>query len=311
MFCRPWIMSSYNRPPSGWLAAALRPCLARIGAVARARPQRHVRRRVRARRAGLSRHADAGHRSRSRLLAADPGQPGGRGRRAIRVEQSVQRRHCYHLRQHEPWSACVQSAMTNATSLSVHPSVGAETCGCPNSTSTAIVTGSYGTPPNCTGTAAPTAAARATTSRSSANRSPTPRSCRTRSSAARRRCPRKRSCACNSEMSATMQLPIMHRISRRLRALVRDRRASTAVEFALAAPALFLFMFGIIECGYALWMQNALDYSVAAAARCASLERSACTGSPSLVTTYAASESGASLTPRPSPTRAPPPAAVR
>jgi Flp pilus assembly protein TadG len=54
-------------------------------------------------------------------------------------------------------------------------------------------------------------------------------------------------------------------------------------------------MFGIIETGYALWMQNALDYSVAAAARCASLSGSACTGSPSLVTTYAASESGASL----------------
>src|SRR5437773_10565011 len=96
-------------------------------------------------------------------------------------------------------------------------------------------------------------------------------------------------------MSATMQLPIMHRIRRRLRALVRDRRANTAVEFALAAPALFLFMFGIIEVGYALWMQNALDYSVAAAARCASLSGSACSGSPSLVTSYAASESGASL----------------
>jgi len=34
--------------------------------------------------------------------------------------------------------------------LSVNPSVGAETCGCPNSTSTAIVTGSYGSPPTCT-----------------------------------------------------------------------------------------------------------------------------------------------------------------
>src|SRR5207237_8515032 len=32
MFCRPWIMSSYNGPPSGWVAAALRPSLARIGA---------------------------------------------------------------------------------------------------------------------------------------------------------------------------------------------------------------------------------------------------------------------------------------
>ena len=92
-----------------------------------------------------------------------------------------------------------------------------------------------------------------------------------------------------------MQLTIIHRISTRLRALVRDRRANTAVEFALAAPALFLFMFGIIEVGYALWMQNALDYSVAAAARCASLSGSACNGSPRLVTSYAASESGASL----------------
>ena len=32
MFCPPWIMSSYNRPPSGWPAAALRPYLAQIGA---------------------------------------------------------------------------------------------------------------------------------------------------------------------------------------------------------------------------------------------------------------------------------------
>jgi Flp pilus assembly protein TadG len=98
-----------------------------------------------------------------------------------------------------------------------------------------------------------------------------------------------------------MQLAMMHRVSKRLRALVGDRRANTAVEFALAAPALFLFLFGIIETGYALWMQNALDYSVAAAARCASLSTSQ-TSSPcgpsggnSQVTTYAASESGASL----------------
>ena len=92
-----------------------------------------------------------------------------------------------------------------------------------------------------------------------------------------------------------MQLPILHRVSKRLRAVISDRRASTAVEFGLAAPAIFLFMFGIIETGYALWMQNALDYSVAAAARCASLRGSACTGSPSRVTTYAAGESGAYL----------------
>src|ERR1043166_1982067 len=53
------------------------------------------------------------------------------------------------------WASAVSSAITNATSLSVNPSVGSETCGCPNSTSTAIVTGSYGTPPNCTSNSCP------------------------------------------------------------------------------------------------------------------------------------------------------------
>jgi len=89
----------------------------------------------------------------------------------------------------------------------------------------------------------------------------------------------------------------MHRIGAPLRSLIRDRHANTAVEFALAAPAIFMFMFGIIEVGYALWMQNALDFSTAAASRCASLNGSACraVGGNSQVTTYAANQSGASL----------------
>jgi len=98
-------------------------------------------------------------------------------------------------------------------------------------------------------------------------------------------------------MKAMMQLPIMHGVGARLRTVIRDRRANTAVEFAMAAPAIFLFMFGIIECGYALWMQNALDYSTAVASRCASLNGSPCraVGGNSQVTTDAASQSGASL----------------
>jgi Flp pilus assembly protein TadG len=98
-------------------------------------------------------------------------------------------------------------------------------------------------------------------------------------------------------MSAAMQLPIIHRVGARLCALIRDRRANTAVEFALAAPAIFMFMFGIIETGYALWMQNALDFSTATASRCASLNGSPCraVGGNSQVTTYAANQSGASL----------------
>jgi hypothetical protein len=46
-----------------------------------------------------------------------------------------------------------------------------------------------------------------------------------------------------------------------------------------------------------LWVQNALDYSVAMAARCASLNGSACqaVGGNSQVTTYAANQSGADV----------------
>jgi len=49
------------------------------------------------------------------------------------------------------WATNVSSAITNAQpSLSFTPSVGSESCGCPNAANTAIVTGSYGTAPNCT-----------------------------------------------------------------------------------------------------------------------------------------------------------------
>src|SRR6266699_3939719 len=48
-----------------------------------AQSQRYVRRRVRARSAGLSRHLDASHRSRPSVLTKDPGAAGRGGWRAI------------------------------------------------------------------------------------------------------------------------------------------------------------------------------------------------------------------------------------
>ena len=94
-----------------------------------------------------------------------------------------------------------------------------------------------------------------------------------------------------------MKSSIMRTLIGRVRAVGKDRRAAAAVELALAMPALCLFIFGIIEVGFALWVQNALDYSVASAARCASLNLigTSCVGSPSQVTTYAANQSGAYL----------------
>ena len=47
------------------------------------------------------------------------------------------------------WATNVQNAITNATSLPVTPTVGSETCGCPNATNTAI--SNVGSPP-CTQT---------------------------------------------------------------------------------------------------------------------------------------------------------------
>ena len=69
-------------------------------------------------------------------------------------------------------------------------------------------------------------------------------------------------------------------------------RGSAAVELALVAPALFMFVFGIAETGRALWLQNALDYSVAEAARCASINPAVCT-LPIGTQNYAAARSSA------------------
>ena len=89
-----------------------------------------------------------------------------------------------------------------------------------------------------------------------------------------------------------MRSSLIHRPIGRLCAVIKDRRGSSAVQLALALPAMCLFIFGIIEVGYTLWLQNALDYSVATAARCASINGNPC--STGNVTTYAASRAGSS-----------------
>jgi Flp pilus assembly protein TadG len=53
----------------------------------------------------------------------------------------------------------------------------------------------------------------------------------------------------------------------RIGAFRRNTAGATAVEFALAAPILFLLMFSIIEFGRAWWAKNSLQYAVERAAR--------------------------------------------
>src|SRR2546421_11584408 len=133
MFCRPWIMSSYNRPPSGWPAAALRPCLAQIGARigALARDRR-----------GMS-AVEFGLAAPVFLAMLTPVIDIGLAfSQQIRVNQAVEAGAQYASSNPyagTSWATAVSSAITNATTLSVSPSVGGETCGCPNGTNTAIV----------------------------------------------------------------------------------------------------------------------------------------------------------------------------
>ena len=77
-----------------------------------------------------------------------------------------------------------------------------------------------------------------------------------------------------------------------VRALAKSRSGSTAVQLAFIAPAMLMFILGIMEVGRVMWLQNALNYSVVEAARCISNSPSTC-GSASQTQSFAASRAGA------------------
>jgi Flp pilus assembly protein TadG len=74
--------------------------------------------------------------------------------------------------------------------------------------------------------------------------------------------------------------------------LRRDEVGSLTVDFAMIATPLLLLILGTMELGQMLWYQNALNYSVEEAARCASIDANNC-GTSSQVKSYAAGRSGA------------------
>ena len=57
-----------------------------------------------------------------------------------------------------------------------------------------------------------------------------------------------------------------------LRRLRRDAGGVTIVEFAIVAPVLFLFIFGVLDIGHGLYMRSVLQGAVQDAARNAGLE---------------------------------------
>jgi len=78
-------------------------------------------------------------------------------------------------------------------------------------------------------------------------------------------------------------------LSRGLAELVGDCRGAAATEFALVAPALCLVLYGTMEFGRMAWTQQALNFAVEEAARCASVTPSVC-GTSQQIATYAANE---------------------
>jgi hypothetical protein len=80
--------------------------------------------------------------------------------------------------------------------------------------------------------------------------------------------------------------------ARVLRHLATDRAGGTAIEFALIVSPLFALIFGGIQCGRVMWIQNALMYSVNQTARCATINTTTC-GTTSGIQSYAASLAGA------------------
>jgi Flp pilus assembly protein TadG len=58
--------------------------------------------------------------------------------------------------------------------------------------------------------------------------------------------------------------------------LGRAQHGAVLVEFALVAPVFLMLLFGVIEFGRALWMQQALHQTAIVGARCMALPQSAC-----------------------------------
>jgi Flp pilus assembly protein TadG len=82
-------------------------------------------------------------------------------------------------------------------------------------------------------------------------------------------------------------------LTHNMREAIGDRRGSALIQFALVLPPFVMLIFGIIEIGRGLWLQNALHYATEQAARCASINTTTC--SAANIGSYAAGVSGANI----------------
>jgi Flp pilus assembly protein TadG len=74
--------------------------------------------------------------------------------------------------------------------------------------------------------------------------------------------------------------------------LFKDRRGTSAVEFALTLPVFLLMLFGLWQIGYGMWAQFGLQHGAQMAARCMAVNPTVC-GNTDITGTqnYAASQS--------------------
>ena len=95
----------------------------------------------------------------------------------------------------------------------------------------------------------------------------------------------------------THALALRTGLRRFVRPLARDRRGATAVEFALIATPLFLFLFGIEETARAMWTQAAINMAVEDGARYSSVSgpTGSCTAAATVKSYAAARAWGMSL----------------
>ena len=61
---------------------------------------------------------------------------------------------------------------------------------------------------------------------------------------------------------------------------IRHEGGASVVEFALILPVFLAFIFGIINCGCMLWTQLGMEHGAVEAARCATINPSACPDVP-------------------------------
>ena len=73
------------------------------------------------------------------------------------------------------------------------------------------------------------------------------------------------------------------------------KRGTTALEYGLVAPVLFLFLIGIMDMGRLMWMYAGLYRGVEAAARCGAVDTATCGTTAEIQSVAAAAVWGATV----------------